>query len=153
MKTEHVYDPPAADGGEGLLAIVLYRGAEDYDAGFGAEAPAAHFLTDPPAPVQVAVMTHPAGHVVEPHAHHARLRTVVSPTQEVLVVTRGRAALTVYNSRGDRVGRYLLGVLDLAILFAGGHRLDALDALELLEIKQGPYLGREQDKFPLTPKE
>lgn len=125
------------DGGDGLIAKILrgpYRGGEGI-----------HFFTDASGPQQVAYINHPAGHEVAPHVHVDRPRTV-SRTQEVLVVWRGCVDVYFFTSAGVHVcTRRLLGG-DVCLLLGGGHGLRFVDDTNMLEVKVGPYLGKENDK-------
>lgn len=125
------------DGGEGLIALIVY-GREPYPEGLS-------FVTQPEAPLQLAVMRHPAGKVVEPHSHPPQQRKVYS-TQEVLFVRRGKLRADFYSIQRERVCSRTLEAGDAVLLIHGGHGFTMLEETELLEIKQGPYLGAERDK-------
>lgn len=106
------------------------------------------FLTDPAEPLQVALMSRPAGHKVGAHTHPP-VRRETMHTQEVLLVRSGRVRLSLYSSQGEPAGERVLGPGDLAVLLRGGHALEALEASEVAEVKSGPYCGRRRDKAPL----
>jgi hypothetical protein len=144
--TEHVYDPPTHDGSEGLLAII-YRP----DAPGGAADRGVNFLTAGDLPLQAAVVRHPPGHVVPPHVHLSHLRPIARTT-EVFVVTHGRAELDLYNSAGVPVAVRELFPGHVVVLVAGGHGLRVPAGgydFQFVEVKQGPYPGRDADKVPI----
>lgn len=141
MKIEYVRDEPTLDGCEGLLAILLYsRGAPLVRE--------SSFLTGQQEPLQVGQLYFPKGHIVPAHVHNSVSRNTTR-TQEALVVLSGCVILTIFTSAGRRVGGYLLAEKDIAILLSGGHSLEALEETFVVEVKTGPYQGRELDKRPL----
>lgn len=124
------------DGGDGLVATII-RG-NYYLLG-------TRFLTDPEQPLQVAMMLRPAGDRVPAHVHRERKR-VITQTQEVLVVRLGVALVTFYTSAGDVFDQTTLRAGDVCVLHGGGHAIDFLQDTLLLEVKTGPYSGKDQDK-------
>jgi mannose-6-phosphate isomerase-like protein (cupin superfamily) len=117
-----------------LLAILIRRGAPD--AGL-------KFFTEPDAQLQVACMAYPAGYQIPEHIHKPATRVVVG-TPEVIFVRRGSvlAKIGVY-SRTLEAG-------DCLVLLLGSHGFTFLEDGELFEVKQGPYLGKDDDKVPVT---
>lgn len=114
-----------------LLAMVLRRHFREEGT---------HFVTPDDFAQQLGYMRLPKGRVIEPHLHNTASRTVVQ-TQEVLVILRGRLRVDFYSpAREYRESRVLLP-FDVILLVSGGHGFEVLEALEMLEIKQGPYLG------------
>lgn len=135
------------DGGEGLVALVLRRRYTDPKDG-----PSTAFLTDPSQPAQVGVLRRKAGDRVEPHAHFPRAR-LVERTQEVLVVQSGSLVLSLYACDGRRLPEFTLLGGDVAVLLGGGHSIVFTADTTLLEVKTGPYGGKELDKYTLTVRE
>ena len=108
------------------------------------------FVTEPQEPLQVATMRHPSGHVVPAHSHKSRNSAVFS-TNECLVVMTGRVDVTVYDRRRKVAAEsVVLRAGDVVIFFAGGHRLRVLEDAAIVETKQGPYLGRAEDKIEVV---
>lgn len=99
-----------------------------------------HFVTPDDFAQQLGYMRLPTGRVIEPHLHNTASRTVVH-TQEVLVILRGRLRVDLYSPAREYRESRVLFPLDVILLIAGGHGFEVLEALEMLEIKQGPYLG------------
>lgn len=130
------------DGGEGLVALVLRRSHRKDGP------PTTAFLTDPSQPAQVGVLHRKAGDRVEPHAHFPRAR-LVEKTQEVLVVQSGSLVLSLFASDGRRLQEFTLLGGDVAVLLAGGHAISFISDTTILEVKTGPYGGKEIDKYPL----
>lgn len=110
-----------------------------------------HFLTPDNYSQQLAYMHHKAGHSIIPHYHNMVPRTV-HYTQEVLVIRKGKVRVDFYNMEQECVEHTILMEGDVLLLCAGGHGFEILEETEMIEIKQGPYVG-ENDKTRFIPKE
>jgi len=133
---EPVYAPPTMEGSEGLLAVFVY--AHTWPEG-------ATFFTPPDLGLQAGNIKYPDGHEVRPHFHLPRVRTRHG-TQEVLFVKDGVVRVRVYSFSQELVAERYLRAGDLVVLVAGGHSLKCFCGAEILEVKTGPYSGRELDK-------
>jgi len=109
--------------------------------------PGIHFFTPDEFSQQLAYMCHPAGKVIEPHIHNPVPREVIY-TQEVLLLRRGRLRVDFYDDEQKFLDSRELGAGDVILLAAGGHGFEALEDIEMIEVKQGPYAG-EADKTRL----
>jgi hypothetical protein len=107
-----------------------------------------HFFTPWDFSQQLGYMSHLAGHHIAPHTHREVERDV-RPTQEVLVLRKGRLQVDFYGEgRVCLESRVLFGG-DLILLVSGGHGFQVLDDCEMFEIKPGPYAENE-DRVRLT---
>jgi mannose-6-phosphate isomerase-like protein (cupin superfamily) len=102
------------------------------------------FFTPPDFSQQLAYMKHEKGEIIEPHVHKEVNREVVR-TQEVLVVKSGKVQVDLYTSENEYWRSFTLGAGDIILLASGGHGFIMLEPTEMIEIKQGPYLG-DDDK-------
>jgi mannose-6-phosphate isomerase-like protein (cupin superfamily) len=93
---------------------------------------------------QLAYMSHPAGKVIPPHFHNT-VRRDVHFTLEVLFIKKGRLRVDFYDHAQIYFESRILSAGDVILLSSGGHGFEALDDLEMVEVKQGPYVG-EKDK-------
>lgn len=109
-----------------------------------------HFLTSDNYSQQLAYMHHEAGHQIIPHYHNMVSRTV-HYTQEVLVIRKGKIKVEFYNIDKESVADTILATGDVILLCSGGHGFEILEETEMIEIKQGPYVG-ENDKTRFIPK-
>ena len=109
------------------------------------------FLTENDYSQQLAYMHHPKGKVIEAHVHNYGKRDVVY-TQEVLVIKKGILRVDFYSSDCSYLKSIILKSGDIILLASGGHGFEVIEEVEMVEIKQGPYLG-EQDKTRFEPKE
>lgn len=96
--------------------------------------------------IQVGVWGYGAGKELKAHIHNEVPRQVLW-TQEVLFVRTGRLRARIYNTREELVGQLEVATGDIIILLRGGHGYDILEnGTQVLEIKNGPYLGAEVDR-------
>lgn len=102
------------------------------------------FFTPSDFSQQLAYMHHPKGKIIEPHIHNL-VRREVHYTQEVLVIKRGRLRVDFYDENKEYFESRILEEGDIILLASGGHGFEALEEIEMIEIKQGPYAG-EEDK-------
>lgn len=118
-----------------LLALIVRRNFDK---------PGIHFFTESDLSQQLAYMRHPTGTVIEPHVHNSVAREVHF-TQEVLLIKRGRLRVDFYDDGRVYLESRNLEVGDVILLAAGGHGFEVLEEVEMIEVKQGPFVG-EADK-------
>ncbi len=118
-----------------LLALIVSRNFNQ---------PGVHFFTPNDLSQQLAYMHHPTGKVIPPHVHNPVLRKV-HYTQEVLIIKQGRLRVDFYDDQQQYLESRVLESGDVILLIEGGHGFEVLAEVEMIEVKQGPYVG-EQDK-------
>jgi mannose-6-phosphate isomerase-like protein (cupin superfamily) len=110
--------------------------------------PGVHFLTSAELSQQLAYMRHPAGRVIDAHLHNPVAREV-RYSQEVLLIRKGRLRVDFYDSDRQYAESRILEAGDTILLIAGGHGFEVLEEVELIEVKQGPYIGDgDKERFP-----
>jgi mannose-6-phosphate isomerase-like protein (cupin superfamily) len=125
--------------GSDLLALIIR-------AEFGE--PGIHFFTDKALSQQLAFMRHPEGKLIEPHVHNPVPREVQF-TQEVLLIRKGRLRVDFYGAGQRYLESRILDAGDVILLIQGGHGFEVLEEVEMIEVKQGPYVGeRDKTRFP-----
>ena len=102
------------------------------------------FFTGDDISLQMGYMTHKTGNIVKAHVHNNIERTITG-TPEVLIIKKGKMRLDLYTQEREYVESTILEQGDIVLLSHGGHGLKCLDNAEMIEVKQGPYLG-EKDK-------
>ncbi|MFN5873139.1 MAG: hypothetical protein ACK44G_11490 [Aphanizomenon sp.] len=107
-----------------------------------------HFFTPDELSQQLAYMHHPTGKVIQPHVHNPVIREVTY-TQEVLFIKSGKLRVDFYNDQQEYLDSRILEAGDVILLVTGGHGFEVLEEIEMIEVKQGPYVG-EQDKTRFT---
>lgn len=102
------------------------------------------FLTDGHYSQQLGYMNRPAGYQIPPHVHNAVAREV-QYTKEVLFIRSGRLRVDFYDDAQNYLESTVLEAGDIILLALGGHGFTMLEPTEIVEVKQGPYVG-DQDK-------
>lgn len=126
--------------GQRLLAILVRANTSSDDK--------YNFLTEKSEPLQLGVNFYKAGEVIDSHRHLPR-DIHVERVQEALVISEGRTRLRLYDDEQRPSGEAVLASGDIVLLLSGGHGFEILDDTKIVEIKQGPYDGKTQDKVPL----
>ena len=104
------------------------------------------FLSSPNSKLQLGVMSHPQGFVENAH-YHPELDRGTCATQQFFVVTRGEIDLKFYSNSGTLHESVTLRVGDAALIIAGVHSIHVKENSRCLTVKQGPFLGAENDKI------
>ncbi len=96
--------------------------------------------------IQVGTWGYEAGKELKAHIHNNVAREIVL-TQEVIYVKKGKIKSIIYDRSEKRVAEITLVAGDIIVLLNGGHGYEIIeDATEVLEVKNGPYLGAEIDR-------
>lgn len=98
---------------------------------------------------QLGYMNRPSGYEIEPHRHNLVAREVTL-TQEVLFIKSGVVRVDFYDDNQIYIKSDTLRKGDVILLAAGGHGFKILENAEIIEVKQGPYVG-ERDKVRFDP--
>ena len=125
-----------------LLAIII---PDNYSAD------GINFFTPNSYSQQLAYMHHKSGHKIDAHRHN-QVKREVNYTQEVLFIKKGKLRVDFYNDDNKYIQSSILNKGDIILLITGGHGFEVLEEVEMIEVKQGPFIG-EQDKtrFPSIP--
>lgn len=123
------------------LAIVIRASAKIYGIEFYSPE---HF------PQQLGLMTRPEGYEVLPHIHNS-IRRTISETQEVLVIRNGRCEISLFGTTNIVQQKITLEKGDVILLAHGGHGIRMLTECEILEVKQGPFVGAIDKTHFLSP--
>ena len=123
-----------------LIAIIV-------SADFGNEG--ITFVSEQSFPLQLGVSTYRGGVEIKPHSHIKKER-LISEVQEVVHVDKGCAIVDFYDVEGNFVSSFELSMGATVLFVAGGHGFRLLEDCKLIEVKQGPYFGKENDKVMLN---
>ena len=105
------------------------------------------FFTPNESTQQFGYMKHKKKHIIKPHLHKKRV-TKISYTTEVILILKGVLRVDFYNYNKNYLFSKILKQKDIIMLVHGGHGFKVLKAVEMLEIKQGPYsLIKDKIKF------
>ena len=116
-----------------LLALVISQKFNE---------PGIHFFTPHDFSQQLAYMQHPPGKIIKPHVHQPAPREV-QYTQEVLFIRKGKLRVDFYSGQQTYLESHVLSTGDVILLITGGHGFEMLEEVEMVEVKQGPYLGSD----------
>ena len=102
------------------------------------------FFTPDDFSQQLAYMNRPAGYRITPHVHN-KVQREVFHTQEVLFIKKGKVKVDFFDDERQCIDTRILETGDVILLASGGHGFTMLEPTEMIEVKQGPFVG-EQDK-------
>ena len=126
--------------GETIMAIIMRHSYK---------ADGIQFLTPDSFSQQLGYMNRPKGYVIKPHLHNPVSREV-QYTNEVLFIKSGRVRVDFYDKDQRYLESRILETGDIILLIVGGHGFEMLEVSEIVEVKQGPYVG-EHDKVRFEP--
>ncbi len=116
---------------DNLLAIIMYASFQKDGIAF--------FTTDEFSQ-QLGYMKRPSGYVIVPHRHNL-VKREVKQTQEVLFMKSGVVRVDFYDDEQNYLRSKILKQGDVILLAAGGHGFEIIEEAEIIEVKQGPYVG------------
>ena len=108
------------------------------------------FFSPPESSFQFGLLAHGAGYQEEPHYHKATERTI-GDLQQMFVVQRGVVDVQLYTNDRRLHRTVRLNAGDAIVLIEGIHAIEVIEDFQALSVKQGPFLGDEEDKVPVEP--
>jgi hypothetical protein len=85
------------------------------------------------------VLNHPKSTKIIPHTHQIYARTI-EDTQEVLLLRRGRLRVDFFTDSEVYLESVIMEEGDVLLLISGGHGFEALEDIDMVEVKTGPYM-------------
>jgi hypothetical protein len=126
--------------------LVLARHIPSQDAWAGG----LNFFSNDSEFVQVGTWGYESGKELLAHSHN-KVERQVFWTQEVLYIRKGKIKADIYNLENEKIGEFVGNSGDVLILLIGGHGYQILeDETQVLEVKNGPYLGADIDRRRLS---
>ena len=110
------------------------------------------FFSPPGSSFQFGLLAHKAGFVEPPHYHKPVSRTI-NDLQQMFVVQRGIVGVQLYGDDGELLREVILHPGDAIVLIHGVHAVRVIEDMQCISVKQGPFLGTENDKIPVEIKE
>jgi len=104
--------------------------------------PGVTFVTSHDFSQQLAIIKHPTGKIIQPHLHN-QVHREVNFTQEVLLIKKGRLRVDFYDDDKKYLESKELEAGDVILLALVGHGFEVLEDIEMIEVKQGPYVEHE----------
>ncbi|MCM2322905.1 MAG: hypothetical protein NDJ90_06550 [Oligoflexia bacterium] len=105
-----------------------------------------NFFSNDPDFIQVGTWSYPADKVLLAHTHN-EVKREVDLTQEVLYIRKGSIRADIYDLKLAKMDEQICREGDVMVLLRGGHGYQILEnGTQVLEIKNGPYVGAERDR-------
>lgn len=112
----------------------------------GTTVPVTKFFSPDDSSFQFGLLAHEAGFVEAPHYHKPVTRTI-NDLQQMFVVQRGVVAVDFFDEDGKQFREVVLRAGDGILLMHGTHSVRVLEDMQCISVKQGPFLGAENDKI------
>jgi len=108
----------------------------------GFESETVTFFTPDNFSQQLGYLPHKKNAIIKPHIHLYNKREVFY-TQEVLFIKKGKVKVNFYDS--DKKYRFsgFIECGDFILLCNGGHGFEIIEDACMIEVKQGPFLGKD----------
>ena len=103
------------------------------------------FFSPPDFSQQLGYIVYKKHGIIKAHFHR-EIRRKITLTQEVLIIKKGRLVINFYTTNKKYITSRRLRAGDTIFLCSGGHGLKMLEDTEIIEVKQGPYSGKDNDK-------
>ena len=103
------------------------------------------FFSPAESSFQFGLLAHRAGFIEPPH-YHKPFRREIADLQQMFVVQRGEVVVELYADDGDLLEEITLRPGDGIVLIHGVHAIRVTEDMQCISVKQGPYLGMENDK-------
>lgn len=110
--------------------------------------PGVKFVSEPEWSLQVGLLEWPRALAVSAHAHLPHNPGQVLH-QEFLLVVSGEVEVEFFDETGFRFQTEILAQGQALLQVRGGHGFRSLTESRLIEVKSGPYQGREKDKVAI----
>ncbi|MDD1750574.1 MAG: hypothetical protein LUO89_11955 [Methanothrix sp.] len=104
------------------------------------------FFSLPESSFQFGLLAHKAG-FVEPAHYHKPVTRMIKDLQQMFVVQRGVVAVQLFNDEGTLLREIVMHPGDAIVLIHGAHAIRVIEDMQCISVKQGPFLGTEQDKI------
>lgn len=103
------------------------------------------FFSPPGSSFQFGLLAHKSGFVEQPH-YHKPVTRVIRDLQQMIVVQRGVVAVDLFGDNGVKLREVILKPGDAIVLIQGVHSIRAIEDMQCVSVKQGPFLGPANDK-------
>ena len=112
----------------------------------GTQVEETRFFSPAGSSFQFGLLAHEAGFIEPPH-YHKPVNRVINDLQQMFVVQRGVVAVDFFDENGSRFREVVLRAGDGIVLVDGTHAVRVLEDMQCISVKQGPFLGAENDKI------
>jgi hypothetical protein len=98
-----------------------------------------NFISKNDFPLQLGINSYAKGSKIKPHVHLDR-------EVRIVFIKNGAVLVNLYDSNRLLFKSFKLATGDLIFFVSGGHGFEILKDSTIIEVKQGPYFGKDQDK-------
>lgn len=102
------------------------------------------FISDPEFPLQIGYHNRKGADVAS-HYHKDIENISKIKIHEYFYVIKGKILVELYDKNNKKAAEQIVKTGD-SILIIGGHGLKFLEKTKMIEIKPGPYVGKEKEK-------
>ena len=103
------------------------------------------FFSPPESSFQFGLLAHEAGYQEDPHYHKATRREI-DDLQQMFVMQRGLVDVQLFDDEARLLREVRVGPGDAVVLIHGTHAIKVVEDFQALSVKQGPFMGDEEDK-------
>jgi hypothetical protein len=104
-----------------------------------------NFISREDFPLQLGISTYGKGKKIKAH-FHIESDITINKIQEAVHIEHGRTTVNLYDLTGEKIKSVELSEGDTIFFVDGGHGFEMLEDTRIIEVKQGPYLGKDKDK-------
>jgi hypothetical protein len=121
------------------IAAIIIRNSLSYKEGV-------EFLTPSNFAIQAGLNNRLKNTKVKAHAHFKIKELNDIKPAEVFYIKKGKISINLYGADNKKFKNVILGQGDFIYMLCG-HSLEFLEDTQLIEVKQGPYKTKEEDKY------
>lgn len=101
---------------------------------------------------QLGIHQRKKGETFTPHLHIPPKKPfIINKISEFLYIKKGKIKIDLYSPTKRKVKTFILKTGDSILFLEGGHGIKILEDAKIIELKQGPYPGREKAKEYFSP--
>jgi hypothetical protein len=104
------------------------------------------FFSPADSSFQFGLLAHEAGFIEPPH-YHKPISRVIDDLQQMFVVQRGVVAVEFFDEDRKLFREVVLRAGDGIVLIHGTHAVRVIEDMQCISVKQGPFLGADNDKI------
>lgn len=105
------------------------------------------FFTENKMSLQVGFMKHPKGYKIMPHRHYP-VKRFINKSSEAIYVIKGELRVDFYTNKEAYLFSKVVKSKSIIILIDGAHGFKVSKNIEMIEIKQGPFIKQiDKKKF------
>ena len=104
------------------------------------------FFSPAESSFQFGLLAH-AANFTEQAYFHKPVKRVVEDLQQMFIVQRGKVEVQLYTDNRKLLKSIILSAGDAIVLIHGIHSIKVIEDMQCISVKQGPFLGTENDKI------